>query len=204
MKNFKSGGGGGFKQHGGGFGGGQRFGGGENRSHERSGHGKFGKGRSNDFHGGKSESGRSFSKPELFSAVCSTCGKGCEVPFRPSGDKPVYCSACFGKKSQDMNRESRGDRQESEFTRDARPQREEKSKRHEHDKTHEAFTQHFVTLEFKIDRILELLRAHAHPQALEHTASISEVVTKKVRKPKTEKIVTPVKKKVSKKVKNKK
>ncbi len=34
----------------------------------------------------------------LFKAVCNECGKSCEVPFRPSGEKPVYCSACFSVK----------------------------------------------------------------------------------------------------------
>ena len=33
----------------------------------------------------------------LYKAVCSECGKSCEVPFRPSGDKPVFCSDCFNK-----------------------------------------------------------------------------------------------------------
>ncbi|MGB7957864.1 MAG: CxxC-x17-CxxC domain-containing protein [Minisyncoccia bacterium] len=33
---------------------------------------------------------------ELFDAVCSKCGKACQVPFRPNGQKPVYCRACFG------------------------------------------------------------------------------------------------------------
>jgi len=32
---------------------------------------------------------------EMFSATCSQCGKEARVPFRPSGDKPVYCSDCF-------------------------------------------------------------------------------------------------------------
>jgi CxxC-x17-CxxC domain-containing protein len=32
---------------------------------------------------------------ELFSATCSSCGQEARVPFQPSGDKPVYCSACF-------------------------------------------------------------------------------------------------------------
>jgi CxxC-x17-CxxC domain-containing protein len=31
-------------------------------------------------------------------AVCSECRKGCEVPFRPSNDKPVYCRDCFSAK----------------------------------------------------------------------------------------------------------
>ena len=32
---------------------------------------------------------------EMFSATCSSCGKEAQVPFRPSNDKPVYCSDCF-------------------------------------------------------------------------------------------------------------
>jgi CxxC-x17-CxxC domain-containing protein len=32
---------------------------------------------------------------EMFSATCSNCGKEAQVPFQPSGGKPVYCSDCF-------------------------------------------------------------------------------------------------------------
>ena len=32
---------------------------------------------------------------ELFEAVCADCGKTASVPFRPTGNKPVYCSDCF-------------------------------------------------------------------------------------------------------------
>jgi CxxC-x17-CxxC domain-containing protein len=32
---------------------------------------------------------------EMFTATCSSCGQPAQVPFQPSGDKPVYCSACF-------------------------------------------------------------------------------------------------------------
>jgi len=39
--------------------------------------------------------GRRDSVREMHSATCSSCGKACQVPFRPSGDKPVYCSDCF-------------------------------------------------------------------------------------------------------------
>lgn len=34
----------------------------------------------------------------MYKATCSDCGKSCEVPFRPSGEKPVYCNECFGGK----------------------------------------------------------------------------------------------------------
>ncbi len=29
--------------------------------------------------------------------TCSSCGKECEVPFKPTSSKPVYCDACFEK-----------------------------------------------------------------------------------------------------------
>ncbi len=34
---------------------------------------------------------------QMHRATCADCGRNCEVPFRPSGGKPVYCSNCFEK-----------------------------------------------------------------------------------------------------------
>jgi len=34
---------------------------------------------------------------EMHKAVCADCGQECEVPFKPSGDRPVYCRECFQK-----------------------------------------------------------------------------------------------------------
>jgi len=34
---------------------------------------------------------------EMHKAKCADCGNECEVPFKPSGDRPVYCSECFQK-----------------------------------------------------------------------------------------------------------
>jgi len=36
-------------------------------------------------------------RPQLFTATCSDCGNSCEVPFRPTGDRPVFCNDCFRK-----------------------------------------------------------------------------------------------------------
>ncbi|MCZ2809201.1 MAG: DNA-directed RNA polymerase [Candidatus Bathyarchaeota archaeon] len=35
---------------------------------------------------------------EMHKAVCAECGKECEVPFKPSGSRPVYCRECFAKR----------------------------------------------------------------------------------------------------------
>lgn len=32
-----------------------------------------------------------------YDAICSKCGKPCQVPFRPAGDRPVFCRDCFTK-----------------------------------------------------------------------------------------------------------
>jgi CxxC-x17-CxxC domain-containing protein len=46
---------------------------------------------------GKYNKGNNNRKTEMFDAVCDDCGKDCKVPFKPSGDKPIYCSRCFEK-----------------------------------------------------------------------------------------------------------
>lgn len=37
---------------------------------------------------------------EMTKVICSSCGVECEVPFKPTSDKPVYCSNCFEKKEK--------------------------------------------------------------------------------------------------------
>lgn len=34
---------------------------------------------------------------QLFDVTCSSCGSKTQVPFKPSGDRPVYCRDCFMK-----------------------------------------------------------------------------------------------------------
>ena len=40
--------------------------------------------------------------PQKFDAVCSKCGNACQVPFRPSNTRPVYCKDCFGAPQQTL------------------------------------------------------------------------------------------------------
>lgn len=75
-------------------GGGGGFGGGGGRDRgERS----FG-GDRGGFGGG---GGGGFGAPrrEMFDAVCAECGKETQVPFQPSGSRPVYCRDCFSSHS---------------------------------------------------------------------------------------------------------
>jgi len=36
-------------------------------------------------------------KREMYKAVCADCGKECEVPFKPTEGRPVYCRDCYQK-----------------------------------------------------------------------------------------------------------
>ena len=40
---------------------------------------------------------------EMHDAVCAQCGKECKVPFEPTEGRPVYCSECFAKLSEEEN-----------------------------------------------------------------------------------------------------
>ncbi len=48
------------------------------------------------FRGGRGGGG--FRGPrEMHKATCADCGQETEVPFQPSGDRPVYCRECYQK-----------------------------------------------------------------------------------------------------------
>ncbi|ETB63886.1 TPA: CxxC-x17-CxxC domain-containing protein [Candidatus Nomurabacteria bacterium] len=75
------------------------------RGGDRGGRPSFNKG---GFGGGRGGDRREIS---MHKAVCDECHKPCEVPFRPSSDKPIYCNDCFsGKKGNDTGRKDFGDR----------------------------------------------------------------------------------------------
>ena len=47
--------------------------------------------------GGYSSGGGGYDRAprEMHDAVCARCGADTQVPFRPTGARPVYCSDCF-------------------------------------------------------------------------------------------------------------
>lgn len=36
-------------------------------------------------------------KRGMYKATCADCGKDCEVPFKPTEGRPVYCRDCYRK-----------------------------------------------------------------------------------------------------------
>jgi CxxC-x17-CxxC domain-containing protein len=75
-----------------------------NRSNRRSGGGS-----DRRFGGNRRDGGRDGGRPTMHRTTCGDCGESCEVPFKPTGDKPVYCSDCFGSQGGG-NRDGGGNR----------------------------------------------------------------------------------------------
>jgi CxxC-x17-CxxC domain-containing protein len=117
-------------------------------------------------------------------ATCADCGNQCEVPFKPTGEKPVFCSNCFEGGGRVQSRPSREP---------SRPRFDDKSKSNE---DHQAIKSQIDRLESKLDKILKILAPVVPSEAKE----VKEVVEKPVKKPAKK----PAKKKVVKKAAPKK
>ena len=63
--------------------------------------------------------------------ICADCSKECEVPFKPSADRPVYCKECFSKRKGgnqfNANRDNRSEKRD--FSRERRPDKTRLEKR---------------------------------------------------------------------------
>ena len=69
--------------------------------------GGFGGGRSSQFGrpGGRSFGSREGPR-EMHDVICSKCNAKCQVPFKPTGNKPVLCSDCFRQEGGGRDRDS--------------------------------------------------------------------------------------------------
>lgn len=62
-----------------------------------------GRGRRESSHYGRDNFSRDRRDVQMTKVTCSSCGAKCEVPFKPTSDKPVYCNDCFAKKGGNGN-----------------------------------------------------------------------------------------------------
>lgn len=126
-------------------------------------------------------------RPQMFQAICASCGKTCEVPFRPTGEKPVYCNDCFhnNKSAQNNNYNSRDNKT--------------KSGNEVYERQSDGFKKQFEQLNAKLDKIVLLLNAKTlSGKPIEPLKTIvEEVLSTPIKKEKkTAKKKTSVKKKV--------
>lgn len=80
-------------------------GGNRNKGGDRGGRGGFKKFGGNRGGGDRGGFGGERREVEMHEAICGECGNTCQVPFRPSGDKPVFCNDCFASKRSDRGEE---------------------------------------------------------------------------------------------------
>ena len=151
-------------------------------------------------------------KIELFTTACTTCGKSCEVPFKPDGTKPVLCRDCFAAKNAGGDNARGGNRFPSNDFAPRKPERSFDTPRLERTpgvsrEDFAALSRHVTALDAKINEILAIVKtAHAvvekSPVAAEATTG-EEVTIKKEQKPKkaAKKVVKKVVKKAIKKKK---
>ena len=145
-----------------------------------------------DFGSRSFDRGRGRGDSAMFKAICSECGKECEVPFRPTNGKPVYCSECFERKGGRRSDSSRPQRN------DFRPQSTDQNKAQ------------FDALNIKLDRILRLLEPKVDSKIIPTSPVMKEVkelknlevkkvntkpiVVKEIKTPKVKKVVIKKKK----------
>jgi CxxC-x17-CxxC domain-containing protein len=173
----------------------------------------FNRGGGGDRFGGKKRFGNSHGsqqgdrsdRPVMHQAVCAECGKDCEVPFKPSGDKPVYCSSCFGKKiGFDNTRFERRDSERPSFNRDDRREVARPSFNRDYrgdggsSANTDQYKQQFEVLNTKLDSILKILSVKpAGEKTFEKIAKEEQPVVKKVnkvvKKAKVKKTIAPKK-----------
>jgi CxxC-x17-CxxC domain-containing protein len=116
--------------------------------------------RGGSFGGNRGGFDRNRNDRQMFDAVCDKCGQNCQVPFQPTGEKPVYCSSCFEKtsgreggseRSFGANRDFGGGNRD--FGGGNRKYEARDTKDYQHDNTRSEIE----ALNKKIDRILDLL-----------------------------------------------
>ena len=144
----------------------------------------------------------------LYAATCTTCGKSCEVPFRPDGKKPVLCRDCFAAKNESpTNSTNPRDRFTPNEMLGRKPDRPAYNTPAPQTADYSKLAKQLTVVEEKLNQILTLIQAseklvEALPIVGTDAVADNEVSTTKIRKAKK---VTPAikkaaaKKKVSKK-----
>jgi CxxC-x17-CxxC domain-containing protein len=105
---------------------------------------------------------------EMHRATCDNCGNECEVPFRPTSGKPVYCSNCFEK--QKGGSDSRRFEGRSEGRSFERPE----SRDNGQSQSQPQYREQLDALTIKLDRILQILEPIAVAEVSEELVLESE------------------------------
>jgi CxxC-x17-CxxC domain-containing protein len=71
--------------------------------------------------GSRGKQGFNRGPTNMHKSVCADCGKECEVPFQPTGDRPVYCKECWAKRRPPRTEDNRRREEYSQESPQRRP-----------------------------------------------------------------------------------
>jgi len=97
---------------------------------------------------------RDAGRSEMYEATCDECGNPCEVPFKPSGNKPVFCNDCFKRENNNGSNKN---------------------------KDIEQLKEQLKILDIKLDRILKILTSPP-PQPIQEEPTKKAAAVKKSKK----------------------
>ena len=175
-------------------GGGKRFNGPGERFAKRGndrGFGGGGQGGRGGFGGGRDSRG----PVTMHQAICSKCGKPCEVPFRPSGDKPVFCNDCFVRKDGgDRSNNRGGDRFSPKGRGDFKPSFKPEFKNTTGGGGNDELKRQIESLNVKMDKLIRIMESGSGTKPAVADKK-SKAVVKKVPATKTKKTTKKTSKK---------
>ncbi len=116
---------------------------------------------------------------QMHQAICDKCHKSCEVPFRPSSDKPIYCNDCFSDKRG--NEAPRRDFKNRDSNRDF-GNKQNFSKPSFEKSSGDDIKKQLADINAKLDRLASLLEKAESPKVPNTIVSSAKPVTKKAEK----------------------
>ncbi|MDD3647761.1 MAG: hypothetical protein PHS44_04675 [Candidatus Dojkabacteria bacterium] len=125
---------------------------------------------------------RDYGDKQMFTAVCDECGEECEVPFRPTSGKSVYCDRCFKKTDKSDKRSSGGNSGDKELTNQM-----------------QKLNSKMDTMIERLNALLPLKNTTSKPVSSKKKSEEAKLVIKKITEKKTGKDKTKTKKAVAKK-----
>ena len=154
--------------------------------------GGFGGGSRPPFRGG----GRGDRPTEMHDAVCNSCGKDCQVPFRPTGDKPVFCRDCFSKQGggRELGRQA-GERGSTGATHSMAPTMSQRS--NDNSANTGELKRQIEQVSNKLDKLMSIVQGMNKPQ----TQKMAEVQVSAPSKQENKKVAKVIKKVATKAVK---
>ena len=116
--------------------------------------------------------------PMLYKATCSNCHKSCEVPFRPNGEKPVYCKDCFENKGGAGGDREGGRFQKRDFVAYSQPVP------YDGNKGNDDIKRQLESVNAKLERLIQAVEKMVPAKPAEKIVELKEVIATAMKKKK--------------------